>query len=253
MPDWMLERYRLGELTEAERRGVEAQLDEADHARLAELDADDAAILKRYPPRVMAADLQERVQRRRRRAWAPVVGGGLALAAVAAAALMVINLPPDDGGTSLFGIDVGNGHRLKGDAHLVVHRQTSDGDDILAPNGPASAGDVLQLEVAPGDESYLVVVSIDGNGSVTRHLPLDGDQAVQVDPGRTIALPNAYTLDDAPRFERFFLVADDAPFGVQPILAAATRVAGSADPTTAELALSADLTVSDHLVRKESR
>ena len=255
VPDRMLERYRLGELTEAEKRGVEAQLDDSDHARLAELAADDEAILQRYPPRVMAIDLQERLQQRRRRTWAPVFGGGLALAAVAAAALLVVNLPTDDGTgfTPPFGIDAGDGHRLKGDAHLVVHRQTGDGDELLEAGSVASAGDVLQLQLVPGDGSFVVVVSLDGNGNVTRHLPTSGDHAVAVDPGRTLTLPNAYTLDDAPSFERFFLVADDEPFGVQPIIDATEAAAASADPATSDLVLSSDHLVIDHLILKESR
>ena len=34
-------------------------------------------------------------------------------------------------------------------------------------------------------------------------------------------LPSSYELDDAPAFERFFLVRSDAPFDVGPIVAAA--------------------------------
>ena len=48
-------------------------------------------------------------------------------------------------------------------------------------------------------------------GCVTRHLPAAGARAAPLSRARPVPLPEAYELDDAPGFERFFLVtADDA-------------------------------------------
>jgi hypothetical protein len=204
---------------------------------------------------VVAIAVKERAGRRRRRAWAPLLGGGLVLAGVAAATLVVVNLPQGgvDGLGTVYGIDDGDGHRIKGTTRLLVHRRTADGDEALQSGAVAAPGDVLQVELAAGNHAFAVVVSIDGSGAVTRHLPLDGDQAVPVEPGRTVALPHAYTLDAAPSFERFFLVAADAPFGVQPIVDAARAAAAAPDPASVPLAVPAELTVHDLLIRKESR
>jgi hypothetical protein len=67
-----------------------------------------------------------------------------------------------------------------------------------------------------------VIVSIDGRGVLTRHLPAHGGQAVPLDPGPA-TLPESYELDDAPAFERFYLVTADAPFPVETVVEAVMR------------------------------
>ncbi|HVV49481.1 MAG TPA: ActD-like protein, partial [Polyangia bacterium] len=44
-----------------------------------------------------------------------------------------------------------------------------------------------------------------------------------------VRLPSAYQLDDAPAFERFFLVRAEAPFEVAPVVAAARALAARTD------------------------
>lgn len=254
IPDHKLERYRLGELPEAELRALEASLTDADRARLEELDVDDAAILRRLPPRVVAIEVERRAAAQTRRRWMPLLVGGASLTAVAAAALLVLNLPgpPDTAGLGT-GVQDHQGVRIKGDARLLVHRQGASGEVRLDDGAPATSGDVLQLELAAGAADHAVIVSVDGNGVVTRHLPLDGAEAVAVEPGRTVALPSAYRLDDAPDFERFFLVTGRGAFGVLEVEEAARALAGRPDAADAPLALPATLEVDDLLIRKEGR
>lgn len=71
--------------------------------------------------------------------------------------------------------------------------------------------------------AFGVVVSIDGRGHVTRHLPEEGAAAAALD-GREQALPHAYELDDAPAFERFVLVTGPRAFDVAAVLAAAAAL-----------------------------
>jgi hypothetical protein len=99
---------------------------------------------------------------------------------------------------------------------------------------------VVQIAYQAAGRRYGVVVSIDGRGRVTRHLPRTGDRAAPLRAGAPVPLPEAYRLDDAPGFERFFLVTSDAPFSVELVVRAAERLYGG-DPDPARTGTHLDL------------
>jgi hypothetical protein len=230
--DWQLERYRLGELEEGERRAVEQALrdDPGIAARLRELDAADAAFLAAHPPATVAAAV-------RTRAEAPVgprrlIWRTLALASLPAAAavlLLVRPAPPPEHPPAPVATE-----RAKGEAQLVLHRRGEAAP--LVDGAAARAGDVLQLSVRVTEPSYAAVLSLDGRGAVTVHLP-DGAAAASVSPGGLVSLPHAYELDDAPELERFVLVTSAAPFALADVRAAAEKLAASPRHASGELDL----------------
>ena len=129
--------------------------------------------------------------------------------------------------------------RLKGARpHLVVHRQTAGGAETLGAGDPARAGDVLQVGyvAAPprGGATYGVILSIDGRGTVTLHHPSGEGPASRLEGEGERLLGHAYRLDDAPGYERFFLVTSPRPFRVSAALEAARKLAVS--PRGARLA-----------------
>ena len=207
VPDWLLERYALGEVTDGERALAEADPDLP--AQLAALRDSDRQIKRAHPP----AEVGRRVRARRPARAGPLGGGSrwrplpaaAATVALAAAALALWGRggPP------------GDGHQARGLAgSLEVYRQTPGGAERLASGATARAGDVLQLAVVRGDEPYGWIVSVDGAGVVSVH------NEGELLPGRTL-LPEAYRLDNAPRFERFLLVTDDAPIPREAVVEAA--------------------------------
>lgn len=208
VPDWLLERYALGEVTELERARAEADPDLP--AQLAVLRESDAAIRALYPPLLVGSRIRARRRAAAPRRWkAPAVG----VALVAAAALLLVRSP-----------DEADGHRARGLApSLEVYRQTDAGPERLAPGTRVSNGEVLQLSVVRGDATHGWIVSIDGRGAVTLH------GGGELPPGRT-NLPDAYRLDDAPSFERFFLVTDDEPIAREDVVRAARALAERKDP-----------------------
>jgi hypothetical protein len=144
---------------------------------------------------------------------------------VAAVALVLLSLPlvlrPSDD------------TRLKGVApHLLVFRKTQAGAEELRPGAVARRGDVLQLSYAAGDAKYGVIFSMDGRGTITWHVPAGyaggPRSAPPLDPKGPVVLPSAYELDDAPGFERFFLVYAARPFDVSEV----ERVARALAPRT---------------------
>ena len=69
----------------------------------------------------------------------------------------------------------------------------------------------------------------------------------------TVLLDQAYELDDAPRWERFYFITGDGPFPIAPIVASAERAIAKADgDAISTLPLAAGLRQSVFSLQKES-
>jgi hypothetical protein len=143
---------------------------------------------------------------------------------------------------------------------LWVYRQRTvahqEQPERLSDGARAARGDLLQLAYAAGrDGRYGVLVSIDGAGRVTQHLPEPGTSAAAtLRSPNEIHLPTAYELDDAPGFERFLLVTSARPFPVAAALDAARSLATQgASARTAPLALPPDFHQTSVLLQKTSK
>ncbi|MBK9578489.1 MAG: hypothetical protein IPO40_15540 [Fibrobacteres bacterium] len=102
---------------------------------------------------------------------------------------------------------------LKGKSRrLALHRiAKANAEALRLSNGDsASAGDLLQVGTLAGPKRFVAILSLDGNGQITRHLPESGDSSVLV--SSKLQAPHSYQLDDAPKFERFVLIESRAPF-----------------------------------------
>ncbi|KFE66173.1 hypothetical protein [Hyalangium minutum] len=245
-PDWLLERIALGELPPEELAAARARLaQEPDgEARLAALEADSRATLEKLPPATVAREVELRSAAARRlevareqtrplRRWAPALALVPALAVVA---LFVVVRPVEPPvGDRVDGLEVTRAKGLL--PQLLVHRQGAAEPERLTDGAAAAAGDVVQLSYIAAGHAYGIILSVDGRGTVTVHVPETGAQSVALAASGTHALPRAYELDDAPAFERFLFITSDIPFALDPVLAAARALAGSADVRTAPLAL----------------
>jgi hypothetical protein len=226
--DLSLEQYRLGELPPAAAAAMAERLDRDPSlaARLERLAISDAEILAAHPPSDVAAAIRGRLAAMERptRRLRPVRFIPLALPA-AAAVLLTLSLLLVRGRF----LD-GDGVRLKGaGTALSAWRKVGDGAERLAAGASARAGDVVQLSYVAAGARYGVILSIDGRGVVTFHLPEGFERGAArspaLDAGGEITLASAYELDDAPSFERFFLVYGEAPFEAAAVAEAARRLA----------------------------
>jgi hypothetical protein len=216
--DLMLEQFVLGELPVDRERAVREELarDKDLQARLAALQASDAEIRASYPAEQVVPQIREKMlrdgagaARPRRRMNAVWWAVPLAATVLIALTLSVVVLRPND-------------TRLKGmSPHLTLFRKTASGAEELRPGTVARRGDVLQVSYAAGEAKYGVILSIDGRGTITWHVPAGysggARTAPPLDERGTVVLPNAYELDDAPRFERFFLIYGSSPFEISDI------------------------------------
>lgn len=125
---------------------------------------------------------------------------------------LAVAMPPDDG------------IRMKGDIRrLRVHvvDATTGLASALNERDTTSPGSVLQISLLPGSGTWAAVVSVDGSGQATLHVPETGDSALWVKDA--IQAPHSFQLDDAPGFERFFLVTSPIRFSLDEVLAVARR------------------------------
>ena len=126
-----------------------------------------------------------------------------------------------------------DGIRTKGDVRrLRVHRVDAGTGvaSALGERDTASPGSVLQISLLPGPGTWAAVVSVDGSGQATLHLPETGDSALRIEDA--VQAPHSFQLDDAPGFERFFLVTSNRRFSLDEALALARR-SGVRDPVHA--------------------
>lgn len=221
VPDVILEQFRLNELPPAEANRV-AQLLRVDRAlqeRVEALERSDEDIARQYPSDWMARRIRERLPATsmpsrwgRQRIRPFVVAAAVAACAVAIAVVRPWSAVPP----------AANGDRIKGlQPTLALYRRTPRGSETLADGASARAGDLLRVGYISAGRGYGVILSIDGRGVVTLHLPPEGTRAATLRGGGTILLDRAYELDDAPAWERFYFVTADHPFDVPPIVEAA--------------------------------
>lgn len=216
--DIRLERYRLGELPPDERDGLAALVasDPTLQERLAALDRSDREIAAAYPSRNMAADVRRKANAPsptgtaatsgRPRAWlapAVFVAASVCLVAIASSVLFRQPVVPD---TTIKG---------GGPATLVLHRRVAHGSEELKPGAVVREGDQIRVGYRASGHRFGAILSIDGRGILTSHLPRTGEQAAPLQPTGTVFLDFAYELDDAPRRETFYFVAADAPFELE--------------------------------------
>ena len=245
--DITLERYRLQELPADVAARLERRLgrDSTLRSRLDALARSDEQIrdsdrLERVAAGVrqrVAANATDRTQRR----WRPLVE-----LAVAAAVVILLVIP------LVTSMPAGDDERTKGlEPSLALFRKVGAGSETLADGAVVHQGDVIRVGYRAAGRPYGVILSIDGRGHVTLHLPSTGDQAAPLQRESTVLLDQAFELDDAPRWERFYFVTAANPFTVAPIVAAAGRAAELGGDTPAALPLGTGLDQSVFSLQKE--
>lgn len=259
--DFTLDRYLLGELPAAERERLDAALaaDPALRARLDALREEGRGLLEALPAREVAAEVGRRL--RVARAAAPPRGRAALLVATpllvgaALAGLVALRGRGDTLVTAAAVEEPLEQTRAKGDGpRLALYRRTGERGEPLRPGDAARPREVLQVAYAASGRRHGVVVSIDGRGEVTVHLPEQGETSATLERKGEVALPHAYELDDAPGFERFFLVTADAPFSVEAVTRAARALAADLERAAREpLALEGALEQRAFLIRKVAR
>ena len=233
VPDLLLERLALDELPEDEAAALRARVagDAVLEERLGRIVRDNRLALAEMWPVALAG----RVRRARVPAHEtrrpPVLWLGLAAAAVAGAVFLPRVLAPAVRPGALPATPAAEEIRHKGlGPRLRLFRKTKEGSETLADGALCRPGDLIRVSYHAEGQVYGAILSVDGRGAVTLHLPTRGTQAVALRSGEAVLLDQAYELDDAPRFECFYLVTGAAPFDLEPVRTAVARAAQGAGP-----------------------
>jgi hypothetical protein len=204
----LLERYNLGEVSPEEKSEIETALagDTVLAENLARLRLSDREIRAAWPAKTVVPGIQKKAESRR--FPFPAVWGFCA-----AALLLVIVLPLLRSAPPEF-----YGDRAKGNTELSVYLKTEKTKTRVQDYALVGEGNTIQLAYMTAENRYGVIFSIDGRSAVTLHYPYSPKQSTQLVPGKRTALKEAYTLDDAPDYEIFFLVTGGSPLDVEEIL-----------------------------------
>jgi len=240
IPDFVLEQYILKELPEKSILEIEELLKQNIdlQKRLKKIETSNAEILRKYPEEVVTSEIKIKYNNEKshnrsfflkiftdkskttRRLMFP----SLVLAAAAMAFLFI--LPGIKQSSNIITMnDMPDTQRSKGSSAIYLYRKSGNKVEILQNGSSARKGDLLQIAYISDKDVYGIILSIDSRGTVTLHYPLQNAAPAKLVTGKKMLLGNSYELDDAPDFERFFLITANSKLDVKRILNAAEDLA----------------------------
>ena len=246
---YYLEQYVLGEVSGeiAERIRLKADADPQFRSELETIEASNLEVLALYPPERFKKEIAPKLSENS--AASPLPSAPpffstrrILVFSTAAAALLLflfVVLPtlnehstlPGAGDTAPADVLLVKGEQVidLSKTQLLVYRKIEDSVEIMDNAQEASEGDLLQLAYVAGGAGHGVILSIDGRGMISLHFPSERDGSTHLEQNRKILLPNAIELDDAPDFERFFLISSQGPINVPQILEIAGNLTDGGD------------------------
>ncbi len=250
----LLERYVLEEVTQAEKTLIEQAIstDPSLLGQIEEIKRSNTEILDALPPALMAHQISEKArtlkvqdewdssqahkQKKPLFKWLGIT------APILAASMFFFLLFPES-------------TREKGiEPHLVIYQKKDNAAVQVSPGQILMENDVLQIAYVAGGAPYGVIFSIDGKGVITFHHPPNKGQSTRIESQQEHLLAQAYKLDNAPYYEKFFLVTSRYPIPLKRVQAAAQALAVQARGlTNLSLTLPPYLEQSSLLVLKQEK
>jgi hypothetical protein len=218
-----LEQYLLNELPTERMQAIKQRLeiDPELQQRIQALRQSNTDILDTYTPEAMVPRIKLRAAQEPKPAKTKTFL--LPSLSLAAATMVIILAFPVLQNTFFQPSDT---TRLKGESEtLFIYRKTETQVQLLKNNAQALPGDLLQIAYRSNTHPFGIIVSLDGQGTVTLHSPVNKDKETKLTLNKKIALPIAYELDEAPEFERFFFITSETSLDISEVLSATHRLA----------------------------
>lgn len=232
IPDIVLERYLLGEMDKNEKKTFENLLSKDPNLlkRVEQLQISTKEILNTYSSKSVAQAIHKKLQEKEQKfplkkkgAKENTPGGLIAIldflllsrsAMVFTGFFLTVTIAI----TILSTFDVPKNSNqesevvyLKGDeARLSLYRQRDNNIEELAHKSIAMENDRIQISYFIKKPSYAIIFSVDGNGVITPHV--GAANPLRLEGGKTYTLDHSYQLDNAPRYETFFLAYSESVF-----------------------------------------
>jgi hypothetical protein len=144
--------------------------------------------------------------------------------------------------------------RVKGKSSTLFVYRNENGKAVRLSNGTmVQEGDILQLSYVCADPEYALIVSVDGNGVVTSHFPEDSTDSALLEKGGEFPLSYSYKLDDAPSFERFYLVTSNEEFSlgsIEDFLLSISEISGKIEVEELSALVGSKVSISDIMLLK---
>ena len=222
--DFKVERYLLGELSEEEMAALQKREaeDEIFAARVRAMREENARILAdnsfaALESKLDAADTAEGSGKSIYGMWLKVAAALVIMVGIFAIVASNRNVVTYERGNASMEVamaETDNSTRIKGmQASLEVWKKTGDSAVQMVNLGEAREGDEIQLRYRVPQKCFGMLISMDGNGTITMHMG-EGNKSVELEPGKMTTLPFAYKLDNAPKFEKFFLLTSQNSFEI---------------------------------------
>ncbi|MBS2029564.1 MAG: zf-HC2 domain-containing protein [Deltaproteobacteria bacterium] len=212
-----LDTYLLGGLPADERASLEAHLGSCAtcSATLADLKARQAQFASTRLPLLMPGAVERASGWRRFFTSRTPLYAALALA-IPILLLVLLRPPAPDNG-------------IKGGPALQVVVKHGARVSPLRPGEMLAAGDELRFVIEPGKRRFLLIMSVDGAGTVSVYEPFDGNESAPIS-GPRVEIPGSVVLDRAPGPERLYALFSDAPISTESVQPALTAVAQGGPP-----------------------
>lgn len=109
--------------------------------------------------------------------------------------------------------------RIKGHRpHLEIYKKHDNRVTRLYNNSVVKRGDLLQVSYIGAAQKYGVILSIDGNKTVSIHYPSSDNYMGKLIKNNSVILSNSFELDGSPKFERFFFFTSNKKIKIKRIL-----------------------------------
>ena len=245
--DYLLEMYVLGILSNKKSREIKSQIDsdksleiKLEKIKKSNLDfkVDNPSdiyipkIIERYKKKTDFKSNDILIPKERYKYWI------FAVPTLVAALLLIIILSPIEkekvskqNNKKEYNILKGNQDIDVSLPQLIIHRKRNDNIEILKDESKGKTGDLLQLAYIPADQTHGVILSIDGNGKVSLHYPLEGSDSTSLGEAKFF-FPESIELDNAPEFERFFFITSNSKIDIEYVLKMAGKLGN--DPNRAK-------------------
>ncbi len=102
-------------------------------------------------------------------------------------------------------------------SRLMIYRKNNDDVDLLTKGSLLKASDLIQLAYFSSKDSFGVIFSVDSNGIISLHYPINEKNSPKLIINKKTFLSRAFELDDTPGFERFYFISSNQKINV-PIL-----------------------------------
>lgn len=106
------------------------------------------------------------------------------------------------------------GFRVKGGADFSILVENRNGAIEERESDVYYPGERIQVCYSTVDTAYLILMSIDSNGTLSRYFPTRGDSSMKINPGVNIPLSNSIRLDSYIGEEKLIMAFSNEPLSV---------------------------------------